>query len=198
MSISRQQTHSSTRDTVLIAHASDMLSRTSMSKEDFAENLSRALYSAAPDKSHAKDVPDLEAMTRTADHSTYARASGAWLKRVQRWLDGSVELPAWMEEAWVQAMLPEWRERCLVELSARYGLLAVRPIAADHGEAIQVFAGISKAFGQLAGVGGEVFADGLFNHLDASNAGDMETHCRSLAAFCVAMADKAAQVKAVH
>ncbi|WP_286974975.1 hypothetical protein [Pseudomonas sp.] len=194
---SPRQTHTQTRDAVLRAHANDMIARTNLSARGFATALSKAFHASIIDSNGSHSVPDFEAMN-TGDADTFMKVSDTWLKRVQRWLADEVDIPAWLEEPWVQALLPEWRDRCLIELSARYGLLAVRPVSAHSGDAMQVFAGISTNFGHLAGIGGEVFADGVFNHLDASNAGAMENHCRALAAYCVAMADKAAQVKAVH
>ncbi|WP_054908768.1 hypothetical protein [Pseudomonas sp. NBRC 111135] len=196
MSSYRQQTHSSTRDSVLIAHAADMLSRTSMSKEDFAEALSKALYSMASEKASSKDVPDLEAMTQTSDHQTYSRVAGSWLKKVQRWLDGSVELPAWIEEAWVQSLLPDWRERCLIELAGRYGLLAVRAVGVDGVCAMTAFSGLVGHFGDAAGAGGQILADGRIDHIDAPHLPGFALSCRALAAHAVAMAEKAEKVSA--
>lgn len=197
MSSYRQQTHSSTRDSVLIAHASDMLSRTSMSKEDFAEALSKALYSMAPEKAKAKDVPDLESLTQSADHQTYSRLAGAWLKRVQRWLAAdTVEFPSWIEEAWVQSLLPEWRERCLIELAGRYGLLAVRAVGIDGVCAMTAFSGLVGHFGDAAGAGGQILADGRIDNIDAPHLPGFALSCRALAAHAVAMAEKAEKVSA--
>ncbi|MCY1371579.1 hypothetical protein D9M69_587290 [compost metagenome] len=138
----------------------------------------------APEKATAKEVPDLDAMTRTADHQTYSRASGAWLKRVQRWLSGdTVEFPSWIEEAWVQSLLPEWRERCLIELAGRYGLLAVRPVGVEGMGPMQVFSGLMHRVGDVAGLGTKVFDDLL---LDAQDA----PHLPGLAAALDAMASK--------
>lgn len=196
MSNLRQETHTQTRDCVLRAHASEMLARTNLAVEDFAESLYKACVSDfSGDVLALKKVPDLDGLFSANDQVGYSKAIGRWNKRVERWLaKDSVEIPSWLEEPWVTALLPEWRERCLIELSSRYGLLAVRPVSAHAGDAMQVFAGISTSFGHVAGVGGEVFADGLLDHLDASNAGELESHCRALAAHCVAMADKASEV----
>ena len=188
MSTYRQQTHSSTRDTVLIAHATDMLSRTSMSKDDFAENLSRALYSMAPDKAKAKDVPDLESMARTSDPQTYSRAAGAWLKRVQRWLAAdTVEFPSWIEEAWVQSLLPEWRERCLIELAGRYGLLAVRPVGIEGMDAMQVFSALMHRVGDVAGLGSKVFDDLVITEKDGEWLPELAASLDAMAAKCTTL-----------
>ncbi|MGQ7956482.1 hypothetical protein ACUTAF_01965 [Pseudomonas sp. SP16.1] len=199
MSIYRQQqTHSSTRDMVLIAHAADMLSRTCMSKEDFAESLSRALYSLAPEKARAKEVPDLEALTLTADHQSYSRAAGAWLKRVQRWLAAdTVEFPAWIEEAWVQSMLPEWRERCLIELAGRYGLLAVRPVGVEGMGPMKAFSGLMGHMGGVAGLGAQVFDDLVIDEQDAEFLPGFVSGLRALSAKAETLAAAAEKVMGV-
>lgn len=196
MSSYRHQTHSSTRDSVLIAHASDMLSRTGMSKDDFADSLSRSLYALAPEKAVAKEVPDLEAMTRTADHQTYSRVSGSWVRKVQRWLDSSVEMPAWIEEAWVQSLLPEWRERCLIELASRYGLLAVRPASIEGMGPMKTFSGLMGRMGDVAGVGAQVFDDLVLDEQDACYLPELIAGLRALCAKASTLIDAAEQAKA--
>nr|WP_177323709.1 hypothetical protein [Pseudomonas sp. P818] len=197
MSISRQQPHSTTRDAVLIAHASDMLSRTSMSKDDFAESLSRALWVMAPDKAKSKDVPDLDLLTQTADHQTYSRIAGAWLKRVQRWLNGdTVEFPSWIEEAWVESLLPDWRERCLIELAGRYGLLAVRAVGVEGMGPMKVFSGLMGRMGEVAGLGAKVFDDLVINEQDAEHLPSLIGGLRALSAKAESLASAAESVMA--
>lgn len=188
-----------TRDAVLVAVARDMIARTSMSQDGFAEQLNYKLFQSAPSRCIEKGYPDLHAMTKTADMQSYGRAYKAWSKRVERWLDSSserVEIPSWIEESWVQALDQPWRERALVELSSRYGLLAVRPVGSGATDALQVFASISTGFGHVANIGGQVFADGAFDHNDLQHAEGFEIFCRSLAAHAIAMAEQAAAIKA--
>lgn len=191
-----------TRDAVLVAVARDMIARTSMSQDGFAEQLNRQLNLQAPARCREKGFPDLLAMTKTSEMQAYGRAYKAWSKRVERWLDDSgdrIEIPSWIEESWVAAMDQPWRDRVLVELSARYGLLAVRQAGSGIDDALQIFACISTGFGDVAGLGGKVFADGVFDSGDIIHAASFESMCRSLASHCVAMADKAAAVKSnVH
>lgn len=185
-----------TRDGVLIGIASDMIARTSMSKDGFAEALNVALQAAAPQRCEEHDYPNLKAMEKTADMTTYGRAYKAWCKRVERWLNAEVEIPAWIEESWIAALDQPWRDRAMIELASRYGLLAVRVVGAGSTDALQAFAGISTSFGHVANIGGQVFADGVFNGEDLHHANDFETFCRALAAHAVAMADQAAAIKA--
>ena len=191
-----------TRDAVLVAVARDMIARTSMSQDGFAEQLNRQLNLQAPARCREKGFPDLLAMTKTNDVQAYGRAFKAWSKRVERWLDDSgdrIEIPAWIEESWVAALDQPWHDRVLIELSARYGLLAVRQIGSGVDDALQIFASISTSFGDVAGLGGRVFADGVFDSSDIVYAESFESVCRALASHCVSMADKAALVKSnVH
>lgn len=184
-----------TRDGVLIAIASDMVARTSMSQEGFAERLNVELHRLAEARCKQREYPDLKALEKTASHTDYARIWKNWSKRVERWMDHEVEIPAWVEEAWIAALEQPWRDRAMIELASRYGLLAVRPVGAGSMDALQAFAGISTSFGHVANIGGHVFADGVFNHKDAHHADDFESFCRALAAHAIAMADQAAAIK---
>ena len=76
--------HSFSRDQVLIAHAAEMIARTSLSQDDFAEELSRQIHLSIPEKAKAKDVPDFQALAVTNDTSAFVKASGSWLRRVNR------------------------------------------------------------------------------------------------------------------
>lgn len=197
MSSPRQKLHSRTRDSVLIAHAADMIARTSISQDDFAESLSKTLHSLVPEKAVEKDVPNFELLAETNDTNAFIRATGRWLKRVQRWLDeDGTEIPAWLEEAWVQALLPEWRERCLIELAGRYGLLAVRPIGIAGLCDLTAFSGLVGHFGDAAGTGGQILADGRIDQSDVHHLKDFALSCRALAAHAIAMAEKAERVRA--
>lgn len=186
-----------TRDAVLVAIARDMIARTSMSQDGFAEQLNHQLFDRAPARCKEKGFPDLQALTKTADMQAYGRAYKAWSKRVERWLDDSgdrIEIPSWVEESWVAALDQPWRDRALTELASRYGLLAVKQIGSGVDDALQVFAGIATNFGLVAGLGGKVFADGVFDQKDHMYAESFESFCRSLAAHAVAMADQASLI----
>jgi len=186
-----------TRDAVLVATARDMIARTSMSQDGFAEQLNHQLFDRAPARCREKGFPDLQALTKTADMQAYGRAYKAWSKRVERWLDDSgdrIEIPSWIEESWVAALDQPWRDRALTELASRYGLLAVKQIGSGVDDALQVFAGIATNFGLVAGLGGKVFADGVFDQKDHMYAESFESFCRSLAAHAVAMADQASLI----
>jgi hypothetical protein len=147
------------RDQVLVAHAAEMIARTSFSQDHFAHALNRELYRLAPVRAAEKGVPDLLALEKTGDGAAYLTKAGAWLKKVQRWLCGDVELPAWVEEAWVQALDAEYRERCLNELAARHGLIGARA-AGTEGCPVTAFGQLVVRLGEVVEHAGAVLADG--------------------------------------
>lgn len=123
--------HPLTRDQVLLAYANAQIIRTAAKTPAFALALSRALHAKCPEKALEKNVPDFESEELKCNTEAYLSDSAAWLRRVQRWVDGSTELPAWIEESWVTALEPEFRDRCINELAARYDLSGARMPRAD-------------------------------------------------------------------
>ncbi|MDW3712919.1 hypothetical protein [Pseudomonas sp. 2023EL-01195] len=154
------------RDQVLIAHAQEQIARTSFSTDHFAHALNTILLETMGDQVDAKKVPDLR--DTSIDGAKYMRDAANWLKRVQRWLDRSVDFPAWLEEAWVEALEPEYRERCLQELASRYGLLAVRELGGDACP-VTAFGQLVTRMGSTVEACGHVLADGLIDERDLPN-----------------------------
>ena len=157
--------HSLTREGVLMAFASDMIARTAISQDGFGESLNAAIFQMVPERAADRGYPDLATLAQTADVTAYGRAYKAWSKRVERWLDGDVDLPAWIEEAWVQALDPDRRERCITELAARYGLVAAREAGAD-GCPVSAFGQLVSRLGDAVSRCGEVLADGKIDAQD--------------------------------
>jgi hypothetical protein len=157
--------HSFSRDQVLIAHAVEMIARTSFSQDDFAAELSKKIHLTIPDKGRAKDVPDFAALGATNDTKTFMKESGNWLRRVNRWLSGEVELASWIEEPWVLALDAEHRERCINELASRHGLIGARASGGD-AQPVTAFAQFVTRMGQAIESGSEVLADGVIDDAD--------------------------------
>lgn len=148
-----------TRDQVLVAHAADLIARTSFSTPRFAQALAEQLHLLAKPKASDAGVPDFSQLAAGGDAAPFLKASASWLKRVQRWLDGEVDLPSWLEEAWVQALEPDYRERCINELASRHGLVGARAMAADACP-VTAFAQLVTRLGKAVEAGSGVLADG--------------------------------------
>ena len=154
------------RDQVLVAHALAMIARTSLAQEDFATALNACVFMLAPEKAAEKGLPHLAALMKTASVADYNRDAGKWLKRVERWLAGDVELPSWVEEAWVQALEPEYRERCINELASRHGLVGARASAAAAESPVTTFGQLVSRLGLAVEAGSKVLADGKIDYAD--------------------------------
>jgi hypothetical protein len=183
------------RDQVLVAHAAEMIARTRLSQDDFAQALSSQLHRMIPAKASAKDVPDFEALAKGNDTGAFLKASGAWLRRVGRWLSGEVDLPGWIEEAWVQALEGEFQERCLNELASRHGLTGARALG---GEAcpVGVFGQLVARLGKTVALGSEILADGKIDDADLPLLPDFISKLTSVEARCGELRAKAQKAMA--
>lgn len=189
--------HTLSRDQVLVAYAVDQIARTSLSQDDFAQALSRALYDKCPEKAAEKDVPDFESELLRCNVGEFVKATGRWLKRVQRLLSAEQEMPAWMEEAWVSALEPEWRDRCVNELAARYDLVGAR---ASSVEACPVgaFAQLVTRLGQAIELGSEVLADGKIDAADMPHLPEFIARLLAVESVACGLRRKAENELAIH
>ncbi|NMY22826.1 hypothetical protein [Pseudomonas sp. WS 5410] len=182
-----------TRDQVLVAHAANQIARTSLSQDDFAQALSRELHLSCPEKAIAKEVPDLAALTLQNDVSDFVKATGRWLKRVQRWLSGDQEMPSWLEESWVNALEPEFRDHCLNELASRHGLTGARQMTSDQC-ANKSFGALIRALGDVIDTGSEVFDDQVMCEQDLPRLPAFVKQCRQVEAKAGELGRKAEQL----
>ncbi|VVN50638.1 hypothetical protein PS687_00372 [Pseudomonas fluorescens] len=170
-----------TRDQVLVAHAANQIARTSLSQDDFAQALSRELYLSIPDRAKEKVVPDFSSSELTGDVNEFVKATGRWLKRVQRWLNGDQEMPSWLEESWVNALEPEYRDHCLNELASRHGLTGARQMISDQC-ANKSFGALIRALGDVIDTGSEVFDDQVMCEQDLPHLPAFAKQCRQVEA----------------
>lgn len=178
------------RDQVLVAYATQMIARTHLSQDDFAQALSARLHQLIPAKAVSANVPDFEELARGNDTAAFLRASGAWLRRVGRWLSGEVEVPGWIEEAWVQALTGEFQERCLNELASRHGLTGARAL---EGSAcpVGVFGQLVARLGQTVELGSEILADGKIDEGDLPLLPEFVDRLKAVEARCAELRTKA-------
>ena len=184
-----------TRDQVLVAHAANQIARTSLSQDDFAQALSRELYLSIPDRAREKVVPDFNSPGLTGDVSEFVKATGRWLKRVQRWLNGDQEMPSWLEESWVNALEPEYRDHCLNELASRHGLTGARQMTSDQC-ANKSFGALIRALGDVIDTGSEVFDDQVMCELDLPHLPAFAKQCRQVEAKAGELGRRAEQLLA--
>lgn len=182
-----------TRDQVLVAHAANQIARTSLSQDDFAQSLSRELHLSCPEKAIAKEVPDFAALTTQNDVAEFVKATGRWLKRVQRWLSGDQEMPSWLEESWVNALEPEFRDHCINELASRHGLTGARQMTSDQC-ANKSFGALIRALGDVIDTGSEVFDDQVMCELDLPHLPAFAKQCRQVEAKAGELGRKAEQL----
>lgn len=185
-----------TRDQVLVAHAANQIARTSLSQDDFAQALSREIYLTVPvAKIKEAKVPDFEELARLNDVGEFIKATGRWLKRVQRWLSGDQEMPSWLEESWVNALEPEFRDHCLNELASRHGLTGARQMTSDQC-ANKSFSALIRALGDVIDTGSEVFDDQVMCELDLPHLPAFAKECRQVEAKAGELGRRAEQLLA--
>lgn len=182
-----------TRDQVLVAHAANQIARTSSSQDNFAQALSRELHLACPEKAVAKEVPDFAALTKQNDVGEFVKATGRWLKRVQRWLSGDQDMPSWLEEAWVKALEPEFRDHCINELASRHGLIGARQMATEQC-ANKSFGALIRALGDVIDTGSEVFDDQVMCDEDMPHLPAFARQCRQVEARAGELGRKAEEL----
>lgn len=182
-----------TRDQVLVAHAANQIARTSMSQDHFAQALSRELHLSCPEKAIAKEVPDFVALTEHNDVSEFVKATGRWLKRVQRWLSGDQDMPSWLEESWVNALEPEFRDHCINELASRHGLIGARQMGSQQC-ANKSFGALVRALGDVIDTGSEVFDDQVMSEDDLPLLPAFAKQCRQVEARAGELRRKAEQL----
>lgn len=171
------------RDQVLVAHAVEMIARTSSSQDDFAQALSSNLHLLVPEKASSKDVPDFNQLIQASDATAFLRASSAWLRRVSRWLSCEVDLPSWIEEAWVQSLLGEYQECCINELASRHGLIGARELDVEACP-VGAFGQLVTKLGQTVALGSKILADGRIDSADRPYLPDFIDRLRSVEARC--------------
>lgn len=193
MQMSSSRHTAQTRDQVLVAHAANQIARTSLSQDDFAQALSRELHLTTPERASKKDVPDFNSPELTSNACEFVKATGRWLKRVQRWLSGDQEMPSWLEESWVNALEPEYRDHCINELASRYGLTGARQMTGDQC-ANKSFGALIRAFGDVINTGSEVFDDQVMCAQDLPLLPTFAEQCRQVEAKAGELGRKAEQL----
>ncbi|MEN5117474.1 hypothetical protein ABE488_09095 [Luteimonas sp. TWI662] len=100
------------------------------------------------------------------DADSIAKAEKANAKLIERFRNGTVKLPADLEEAWVESLPEPWRLDCARALARRYGFIGAR--APDTGIAGQLLctARVAIEFGQALQAIAEINSDGVVDAQD--------------------------------
>lgn len=186
-----------TRDQVLVAHAANQIARTHLSQDDFAQALSRELHLDCPNKAKQKEVPNFDDPELTSDANEFVKATGRWLRRVHRWITGDSEFPSWLEESWVNALEPEYRDHCINELACRHGLIGARHMPSDQC-ANKSFGALIRALGDVIDTGSEVFDDQVMCEEDLPHLPAFAKQCRQVEARAGELGRKAEALLAKH
>nr|WP_256578021.1 hypothetical protein [Pseudomonas sp. Irchel s3h17] len=153
-----------------------------MSQDDFAQALSREVYLIVPiAKIELAKVPDFDELARLNDVGEFVKATGRWLKRVQRWLSGEQEMPSWLEESWVNALELEFRDHCINELAGRHGLIGARQMQTEQC-ANRSFGALIRALGDVIDTGSDVFDDQVMGGEDLPHLPAFAKQCRQVEA----------------
>ncbi|MDP9512329.1 hypothetical protein Q7O56_25190 [Pseudomonas protegens] len=164
-----------TRDQVLVAHAQNQIARISLSQDDFAQALSREICLRVPAaKIVQTKVPDFEELVRLDDVSEFVKATG-------RWLSGDQEIPSWLEEPWVNALEPKFRDHCINELACRHGLIGARQMQSEQW-ANKSFGALVSALGDVIDTSSEVFDDQIMSEEDIPHLPAFAGECRQVEA----------------
>lgn len=193
MTTSSPRQLSVSRDQVLVAHAVEMIARTCFSQDDFAQVLSANLHQQIPAKAALKDVPDFTALALGNDTTSFLRASGAWLRRVGRWLNGEVDLPSWLEESWVETLASDFKDSCINELASRHGLTGARELD-GNGNPLGAFGQLVTRLGTTVALGSEILADGRIDADDLDKLPEFVDRLRSVEARCGELRSRAEAV----
>lgn len=193
MNTSNPRQSAISRDQVLVAHAAEMIARTGFSQDDFAQALSGNLHKMIPAKTVSKDVPDFDLLIQRNDTAAFLKASGSWLRRVGRWLNGEVDLPSWIEEAWVQSLSGEFQDCCLNELASRHGLTGARELESD-GNVLGEFGQLVVKLGKTVQLGSEILNDGRIDGDDLVKLPEFIDQLMAVEARCSGLRSHAEEV----
>lgn len=157
-------------------------------------------HTRTTERSYAAEVVELY-HARTALHertvefhmgTTAAQVDAAMranTQLVRRMLDGTVRLPADLEEAMVLALPEPYREDCIADLAARLDRLAVRAPSPEGAASLNTLGGWVRETGEALTKLGEMLHDGQIDQADAPLArtalkelGDVERMCLGLMA----------------
>lgn len=151
------------RDSVIAEHVGHAMRHTRLSFEAFAQDVA--------DHYHANTRDTLRNVKfHVVPHIDPCSALRANAQIIRRMVEGVVRMPVEIEEAIVLALPAPFRDACLRELAARFGLIGAQiPRSDATGQAVQVAALLRGAGATIATLA-PMFEDGLITEADATHA----------------------------
>lgn len=147
------------RADVLIANALDMIARTSLSQEKFAERLNAEIWKDSPARALERGYPNLKDM-ESQPIEAYGRSYSAWSKRVERWLNREVELVVWIEDAFINSLDEPYHTRAINEIASNLGFTVVKSVSPSLFSFYDAVGHLSANFGDASKVIGKILEDG--------------------------------------
>lgn len=150
------------RSVTIIRHVTDYLLSTSVSRAAYADDVKNLYHQRIPNPA-ARCVRFHEGGDAIKDLKANDQL-------VQRFLQQDVKFPADIEEAFVLALPPQRRRRCLADLMARYELLAAPIPKATTEDASESLSRLLDSTGAVIRAIAPMMADGVVDERDAPHA----------------------------
>lgn len=128
--MTQQRHYSAPRAQVLFRYTTEAIRNSGLDDKSFAAEVAEKYMAtvAPPERIIAFHVG--------TDTATIDQANNRNAKLIERFRNGTVKLPADLEEAWVAALPEPWRTDCARELARRYGFMGAKTPAGDAGSVL--------------------------------------------------------------
>jgi hypothetical protein len=168
------------RQAVIYAVTERMIRETGTNRRSFAMQVAELYLQITPedDRTHAFRI------TQGGKAEDDKKHNGQILGR---YLDGTLKvLPADLEDAWVMALPPPYRDECERELAKRRGMLAVRMPGVD-GATVASVNRLFQEYGQLVEALGPALANGAFGPEDLKHVPRIKREGRDVVAAVLSL-----------
>jgi hypothetical protein len=164
------------------------MSETGRPLNKFAEALAEKYFCSVPED--LRRAP-LRVPPAHGEAEDYYKVLAANLKAVQRYLDGTVPMPADLEEAWVETLPKAYRDRAVFDLCAR---LHVVPVLVSDDADIARLATFMEDEAAVIRAMAPILADGEIDEKDAKFIPEAIEKLRIAMADCAGLLQRLEQV----
>lgn len=186
MSVSRRGSTGgpATLSAVLVRAVNLQLADAGVPLQKFADTLAEVYVATVPD-AHRRAPIQVPPMHGVADD--YFKAQRSNYKAVQRYMDGSVPIPADLVESWVDALDPRFRHGAVFDVCSRFGVLPV--ILGEHGD-IAALADFMRDEAAAIEALAPILSDGVIDEKDAPLAAVAIDKLERAAADCMGLVER--------